>query len=143
MTADTLFLDAGPGDGTWHYRIVAEDVHGNESGPSEEVWVSLGTGVDDPQLPGVLAIRGNFPNPFNPLTKITFDLPRNGSVKLDVYSASGEFVANIEDSFRNAGRHHVTWEGTDAAGRALPGGVYFARLTVGAETAVHKMVLLK
>jgi hypothetical protein len=141
--ADTVFTDVEPGDGTWYYRVVAEDVHGNESDPSGEAWVALGTGVDDSELPAAVAIRGNAPNPFNPMTSIAYDLPESGHVRLDVFSAAGDLVVTIEDGFREAGRHHVIWRGVDAAGRALPSGVYFAQLQAGEECAVHKMVLLK
>ena len=64
-------------------------------------------------------------------------------MRLDVYSASGELVATIANSFREAGRHQVVWRGVTATGRVLPSGVYFARLEAGEDTAVHKMVLLK
>ena len=141
--SDTAFVDVDPGEGTWYYRAVAEDVHGNESGPSAEAWVALGTGVGDSELSSVLTIRGNSPNPFNPTTSIEYDLPESGRVRLDVFSAAGDFVATVERGFREAGRHEVVWTGTDAAGRALPSGVYFARLEAGEKTAVHKMVLLK
>ncbi len=141
--SDTAFVDVDPGEGIWHYRAVAEDVHGNESEPSAEAWIALGTGVDDTELSSVLTIRGNSPNPFNPATSIAYDLPESGRVRLDVFSAAGDLVVTIEDGFREAGRHEVVWKGADAAGRALPSGVYFARLEAGKETAVHKMVLLK
>jgi hypothetical protein len=108
--SDTAFVDVDPGEGLWYYRAVAEDVHGNESGPSSEAWIALATGADDTELSSVLTIRGNSPNPFNPTTSIAYE---------------------------------AVWKGVDAAGRALPSGVYFARLEAGKETAVHKMVLLK
>jgi hypothetical protein len=140
---DTVFTDAAPGDGFWFYRVVAEDVHGNQSGPSNEAWAALGTGVGDDEIATVLMIRGNSPNPFNPMTRIEYDLPKSGRVRLDVFSAAGNLVVTVEDAFREAGRRQVVWNGTDAAGRALPSGVYFARLEAGEETAVHTMVLLK
>ncbi|MCK4680586.1 T9SS type A sorting domain-containing protein, partial [bacterium] len=108
-----------------------------------EAWIALATGADDTELSSVLTIRGNAPNPFNPTTSIAYDLPESGRVRLDVFSAAGDLVVTIEDGFREAGRHEAVWKGVDAAGRALPSGVYFARLEAGTETAVHKMVLLK
>jgi hypothetical protein len=142
-TADTLFLDVEPGDGTWYYRVVAEDVHGNESTPSSEVWATMATGVDDVGLSGVLTIWGNSPNPFNPATEIAFDLPEAADVRLAVYSLSGGWVATLRDRAMEPGRYAVSWDGCDGFGRKVPSGVYFARLEAGEETAVHKMVLLK
>ena len=141
--ADTVFTDLDPGEGTWYYRVIAEDVHGNESGPSDEASATLATGVDDTQIATVLTIRGNSPNPFNPITRIEYDLPKSGHVRLNVFSAAGELVVTVEDGFREAGRRRVVWNGADAAGNAMPSGVYFARLEAGEERAVHTMVLLK
>lgn len=104
---------------------------------------ALGTGVGDDEIATVLMIRGNSPNPFNPMTRIEYDLPKSGRVRLDVFSAAGNLVVTVEDAFREAGRRQVVWNGTDAAGNALPSGVYFARLEAGEERAVHTMVLLK
>lgn len=142
-SVDTFFTDQDPGQSTWYYRVVAEDVHGNESGPSEEASAAPGTGVDDSEIATVLTIRGNTPNPFNPLTTLEYDLPIGGHVRLDVFTASGDLIATIEDGFREAGRRQAVWDGTDAAGRQAPSGVYFAMIEAGEETAVHKMVLLK
>jgi len=140
---DTFLVDVDPGEGTWYYRAIAEDVHGNESVPSDEASTTLETGIGDSEVGAVLAIRGNVPNPFNPKTSIAYDLPVSGKVRLDIFSASGELVANVENAYREAGGREVIWTGTDGSGRAVPSGVYFARLEAGEEVAVHKMVLLK
>jgi len=102
-----------------------------------------GSGVDDSVTPAAFTLRGNSPNPFNPSTRIAFDLPETADVRLEVYSAAGRRVATLIDRVVEAGRHHVAWQGRDASGRALPSGVYFARLVAGEEIAEHRMVLLK
>jgi hypothetical protein len=139
---DTLYADVEPGGGTWFYLVTAEDIHGNESDPSNEASAETWTGVDG-TIPTVLAIRGNAPNPFNPTTTIAYDLPADGHVRLDVYTAAGGLVTTVEDGFRTAGLRQAVWNGTDTAGNQMPSGVYFARLVAGEETAVHRMVLLK
>ena len=140
---DTIYVDEDPGPTVWYYLVSGEDVHGNEGPPSNEATVTLGTGVDEPLVPQVLAIRGNHPNPFNPSTIITYDLPRTADVRLEIYSATGRLVAVAVDGETPAGRHHVTWLGRDSSGNALSSGVYFARLVVGESAVEHKMVLLK
>jgi hypothetical protein len=142
MATDTVYTDAEPGGGTWYYLVTAEDVHGNEGDPSNEASANAWVGIDD-VMPTVLAIRGNAPNPFNPVTTIAYDLPESGHVRLDVYTADGSLVATVEDGFREAGRRQAVWNGTNPAGSEMPSGVYFARLAAGDETAVHRMVLLK
>jgi hypothetical protein len=102
-----------------------------------------GTGVDDSVTASAFALLGNSPNPFNPATRIEFDLPETAAVTLEVYSAAGRRVATLVDRTVEAGRHHVVWRGVDGSGRALPSGVYLARLSAGEEAAEHRMVLLK
>jgi hypothetical protein len=143
-TSDTVYVDAGPDEGMWYYRVIAEDVHGNQSIPSSEAGVSVvGSGVEGPELSAVATIRGNAPNPFNPATDITIDLPVGVDVRLSVYHLDGRRVATLVNAVMGPGRHAVTWSGCDDRGREMPSGVYFARLEAGEETAVHKMVLLK
>ena len=140
--SDTVFTDVEPGGGTWYYLVTAEDLHGNESDPSNEASAETWTGADG-AMPTVLAIRGNAPNPFNPTTTIEYDLPTSGHVRLDVYTAAGSLVVTVQDGFQEAGRRQAVWNGRDATGNAMPSGVYFARLVAGEDTAVHRMVLLK
>ncbi len=141
--ADTLYTDAASGASTWYYRVSAVDVHDNEGDPSNEASVSTTGVADDPFIPGAFALRGNFPNPFNPTTRITFDLPDAAEVRLDIYSASGRRMATLVEGVMVPGRHDVLWRGLGAGGRTVPSGVYFARLEAGGETANHKMILLK
>jgi len=101
-----------------------------------------GTGVPEPVVER-LAIRQNSPNPFNPSTKIQFEVPADGRVTLTVYSASGRKVATLIDREIPAGPHAVAWNGTDDAGQAVASGVYLFRLEQGEETVTAKGVLLK
>jgi hypothetical protein len=78
------------------------------------------------------------PNPFNPTTTISFDLPQAGHVRLESYDVLGRRVATILDEQRTAGRHSVVW---DAGG--LPSGVYLLKLTTAEESMTRKVVLLK
>lgn len=73
---------------------------------------------------------------------IRFDLPAAGAARLDAYTVSGRHVATIADGWHEAGPRHVTWSGRDASGRPLPSGVYFLRLTFGAQAASRKVVLI-
>jgi photosystem II stability/assembly factor-like uncharacterized protein len=93
---------------------------------------------DEASLPSTLTLHQNYPNPFNPVTAITLELPAAAPVTLKVYDLAGREVATLLDGTLSAGRHRVDWD----AGR-LASGVYLARLIVGSETRVRKMVLLK
>jgi hypothetical protein len=91
----------------------------------------------------LLALHQNRPNPFNPSTTISFSLPGECAVRLEVYDVSGRLVARLIDSERlSAGAHEVEWNGRDAAGRTAASGIYVYRLVAGKETISRKMVLL-
>lgn len=93
--------------------------------------------------PGTFVLKQNYPNPFNPSTRIAFAVDRAERVTLTVYDIRGRRVATLLDGPMAAGRHRVTWNGRDAAGRPVAGGVYVYRLTAGTEMRTRKMVLLK
>ncbi len=99
------------------------------------------TGVDDDQVeprPSCYALQQNRPNPFNPVTTIQYELPRDCHVKLDVCNIAGQRVTTLVDSPREAGIWSATW---DAVGTAS--GVYFCRLSADGVTVTRKMVLLE
>ena len=101
------------------------------------------------RAPQAYALEQNFPNPFNPSTRIEFVLPAAGSVNLRVFNLLGQEVATILNGPVTAGDHVAVWDGRDAAGRGMSSGVYFYRIDVrgsdGASTysAVRKMLLVK
>ncbi len=83
------------------------------------------------------------PNPFNPRTTVRFTLPEAGVVSLIVYNVSGREVTTLSRGWQPAGELSHVWEGTDLSGRPVESGVYFLRLLAGAESKVHKVVLVK
>lgn len=91
----------------------------------------------------------NYPNPFNPETAIRFALPEAGSVTVVLYSLSGQVVRELVNGNYGIGRHEVVWDGRDASGAVVAGGIYFYRLIVhGANgdvafTQTRKMTFVK
>ena len=85
------------------------------------------TPAPDPVLeaPRVTALHPNVPNPFNPTTKIAFDLAHAGPVKLQIFDVAGHVVKTLVDGTTPAGRHEAAWAGLDQAGRRVSSGVYF------------------
>jgi hypothetical protein len=100
------------------------------------------TGVDD-QIPRVSVLYGNYPNPFNPMTRIAFSIPATERVRVSIFDVRGRLVRTLVDGVLDAGRHDLPWDGTDRAGESVASGVYFYRLKAG--TSVHNgaMVLMK
>ncbi|MDZ7337905.1 MAG: T9SS type A sorting domain-containing protein, partial [candidate division KSB1 bacterium] len=102
-------------------------------------------GVDPGFVPPVFTykLEQNFPNPFNPGTKIYFELPSSQRAKVVVYNLLGQKVKTVMDETLPAGRHVVPWDGTDEFGRAVPAGVYIYRIMAGDFIAARKMVLVR
>ena len=95
------------------------------------------------RLPDVLALYQNKPNPFNPITDITFDLPQSDNVKLEIFNMLGQKIKTLVDDEVSAGRHTIRWDGKDNNGRDAVSGVYFYKLTTSEETLTRKMILLR
>jgi len=94
-------------------------------------------------IPLALRLDGNHPNPFNPRTTISFSLPRDMAVRLDVVAVSGERICRLVDGRRGAGAHQVIWDGTDEVGRSVSSGLYFTRLETADGVRTGKMVLTR
>ncbi|MFH0806539.1 MAG: T9SS type A sorting domain-containing protein [Candidatus Brennerbacteria bacterium] len=126
---DYAFTDREVSYGRYVYRLKQIDRDGTfaYSGDAE---ISAGT------VPTALTL-GNFPNPFNPSTKVQFSVPYDGWVTLKIYDVLGKEAATLVDREMVAGNHEVTF---DASG--LPTGVYFSRIVAGA-VATKKMVLAR
>ncbi len=99
--------------------------------------------VGDENLPQVLALNGNHPNPFNPMTSIKFSVPADQRVQLSVYDVRGVLVRNLVSEVMTAGQHQVNWMGRDDSGRHVASGAYFYRLSSGGKSVVGKMMLMK
>lgn len=89
-------------------------------------------------VPDSYSLMQNFPNPFNPVTSIIYDLKTSGSVNLTVYDALGREVETLVDQFQQAGSYRFVFEASK-----LSSGVYFYSLKAGDFSAVKRMVLLK
>lgn len=101
--------------------------------------------VEEPveTLPKAFALKQNFPNPFNPITSIAFEMPTAENVCLTIYNILGQSVKTLVNDQRSAGRYTILWDGRDDAGLTVGSGVYFYRMQAGSFTKTAKMVFLK
>jgi ligand-binding sensor domain-containing protein len=99
--------------------------------------------------PAPFAFHGNFPNPFNPSTTISFTLPEAGTVNLAIYSITGQKVRTLlldDGTYKSYGTHKtytIIWDGRDDSGVPVSSGIYLCRLTQGNHAAVGRMTLVK
>ncbi len=113
------------------------------------VWYQFGgpavlVPVDESEPSAAPELLGNFPNPFNPRTTITFDLPRGETVTLGVFDVAGREVRSlVADVHCGPGRHEVVWDGKDDAGGRVASGTYFCRIDAGGISETSKVVLVK
>lgn len=89
-------------------------------------------------VPGNFKLYQNYPDPFNPVTVIIFDLPEPGDVRLAIYNTLGQEAAVLVNSRYEAGSYSVRWDASN-----YPSGVYFYKISAGAFSYVRKMVLIK
>jgi hypothetical protein len=92
---------------------------------------------------GRFSLSQNYPNPFNPETEISFSLPERAPVSLVIFNVFGQKVKELIHATLSAGSYKVAWDGTDSEGNSLASGVYFCRLSAGANTSASKMILMK
>ncbi len=108
--------------------------------------IKSATDIDDEEefiLPKEYLLAQNSPNPFNPSTKIQFELPRATHIKLTVFNVLGQTVKTLTDEKLPAGKHSVIFDGIDANGSKIASGIYFYRLDAEEFTQSKKMILLK
>jgi hypothetical protein len=98
---------------------------------------------DDPVIPAVTELKGNFPNPFNPLTTISYSVKEAAPVSIGIYNIKGQLVRNLVHEEKAAGNYKVVFDGLDNNQESLASGVYFYRMQAGDYTGTRKMIMLK
>ncbi len=105
---------------------------------------SAPTGIDEEvTTPTHFVLNGNYPNPFNPETEISFTVPAEAEVRIDIFNIKGEKIRTLTQDTYKAGTHSVVWKGITDNGRSAASGVYFYRMDAGSYSSVRKMALLK
>ena len=94
-------------------------------------------------LPTHVQLRGNYPNPFNPSTRIAFDLPRDMDVRLSVYDIRGHLVKILVNESLGAGNQEILWDGSDSRGGSVSSGIYLYRLETEDGMMAGRMTLSK
>jgi hypothetical protein len=96
-----------------------------------------------PASPVGCRLYQNHPNPFNPITMITFDIASPGKVTLLIFDVRGRVVRRLVDGHRTAGRYSLPWDGKNEEGGNAVSGMYFYRLTAPGYMETRKMILLR
>jgi hypothetical protein len=94
-------------------------------------------------VPATFTLHQNFPNPFNPITILKYDLPSDALVTLSIYNMLGREITQLVNTNQEAGFKSVQWNATDSFGKPVSAGVYLYQIRAGEFVQTRKMVLLK
>lgn len=133
-------LKSLPDSGVVYFAVTAVDEWGNESEFSDEVSIYI-----DPKnsLTDPFELGRNYPNPFNPMTRIPYVLERTRMVRIVVYDILGREIKVLVNKVMQAGIHEAVWDGTNDAGLSVGNGVYIYRLVIGTFSRSKKMVMAR
>ncbi len=95
------------------------------------------------EIPKDFELSYNYPNPFNPSTKIRYALPEGREVRIIIYDINGSKVADLVNNYQSAGTYEVTWNGKNDSGQQVASGIYLYNVKAGNFTQTRKMMLLK
>ena len=121
--------------------------NGMGTGPWSVKWFFTTTPVNvsltGSEIPGEFKLYANYPNPFNPATKIKFDIPEKSFVKLTVYDALGREINTLVNNELSPGSYVADWPAPTGNGAGYTSGVYFYRLEAGNYVETKKMLMIK
>ena len=90
------------------------------------------------ELPSSLTLNPAFPNPFNPVTTISYGIPTDGTVNVAIYDVNGRMIESLANGFTNAGSYSIDWNAD-----TQPSGMYFLKVQFGNEVKSEKIMLVK
>ena len=111
------------------------------------VMVSTGSNVstvnENILMPNQFRVYDAYPNPFNPVTTLRYQLPEANMVTVTIYDMAGREVKNLIDQQQGQGLHNIQWNGTNNLGKAVSAGIYLYQVQSGMYNQTNKMILLK
>ena len=120
------------------FEVRAENERGGGIPARITVTLSVTVNTEYEEIPAEMSLLSNYPNPFNPSTRIAYTLDRSGPVDMTVYDLTGRTVSSLVDGVQPAGHHEVRFNAGD-----LPTGTYVYRLRAGTETLTRTMTLIR
>ncbi len=102
------------------------------------------TGIPDGTMPEQYALYPAAPNPFNPMTKIAYDVPASGGhVRIQIYDVTGRVVRTLVDAEKSGGQHEAVWRGRTDGGERAASGIYFCRMEAPSYIVTKKLTMLQ
>ena len=142
---DYEFIDDGDlisGETYWYWLEAVDNV-GSTSifGP---ISITIpGADIDDNEIIAGNYCLTNYPNPFNPITNISYSIKETGNVIIEVYNFRGQLVKTLINEVKETGEHTTSWNGTDNSNKPVSSGVYLYKMKSGNYISTKKMILMK
>ena len=146
LHTDKVFLAPGAKYAIVMTLLAGEGLAGIQSAAESALvfWNALNLDLtDEVTTPQKFTLHANYPNPFNPSTTISYDLPEQAQVTLGIYDLLGKQIKTLVNQSQDAGSKTAVWDGTDELGRSVSAGVYLYRIQAGEFSQTRKMLLLK
>lgn len=123
---------------TYYYKLEDVSIQGRSRfhGPIE-VFVEMA------QVPDAFNLEQNYPNPFNPFTTISYAVPEESHVRIQIFNMRGQLVKELVNATLQAGYYEQVWNATDEEGRKLPSGIYICKFEAGSNRFIKKMAYTK
>ena len=86
---------------------------------------------------------GNYPNPFNPETTISYSVKEASPVRIEIYNSRGQRVRTLVNETQSAGWYNIVFNGRDDTGKPVASGVYFYRMSAGSYSSTRRMILMQ
>jgi len=99
--------------------------------------------VEGSDIVSATTLLGNYPNPFNPTTTISFNLAEAGNVNLGIYNIKGQLVKTLVNEHLDADNHNIAWNGRDENNNTAASGIYFYKISTKSYSSTRKMILMK
>ncbi len=132
--------------GTFYWRVKAIENHGLFTYSNTGIFSISGTDVadgNDADKPTKYALKKNYPNPFNPETMISYQLPEEEFIEINIYNSLGQKIRQLVATQKQAGTYKVLWNGKDDFGRTASSGIYICQFKAGNKVFHQKMLLLQ
>ncbi len=142
-TTDSIYTFAGLVVNTTYLAGVQGVYPTGETDIVTTQFTYTGSGIGDEPVPIVTGLLGNYPNPFNPSTTISFSLEKSDYVTLEIYNVKGEKIRRLVGETMKRGIHYLLWDGKDDSHKQQASGVYLYRFVTGKHSETGKMLLLK
>jgi len=128
--------------GNYIYNVIAVYDGGWESEMSNNAFI-MHTDTNDLLKPVTTELTGNYPNPFNPTTTISFSTKAAGFVSVNIYNMKGQLVKKLVEGNLEAAYHNILWDGRDDSNKTVSSGIYFYKMKTTDYSATQKMILMK